>query len=133
LGVDAVHHSETFCPFGSGRGGQILRGRIKRSEGGVVFHLLQIHAGRYLLVVSAAGCLETGRAVLWTPGGVSEPSSNAGNSSGHGGPLSDLPGQEPKLTSILESLDPCGRIREAYWPVSCLSIGKTVFSSDYEA
>ncbi len=64
-GVNAVHHSEAFGPFGLGRGGQVLRVRVKRSKGGIVFHLLQIHAGRYLLVVSAGGCLVTRRTVLF--------------------------------------------------------------------
>lgn len=51
---------------------------------------------------------------------------------GPGTPLFDLPDQETELTTILESLDPRGRIVEAYWPVPRLSIGKTLFSSDYE-
>src|SRR3989441_9156660 len=66
LGINAIHRSEAFRPFRFGRGIQVLGSRIKRSERGVVFHFLQIHAGRYLLVFSVAGCLETGRTVSWT-------------------------------------------------------------------
>jgi len=70
FGVDAVEHSEAFGSFRLGRGVQVLRVRVKRSKGGIVFHLLQIHAGRYLLVVSVGGCLVTRRTALRTHGGI---------------------------------------------------------------
>ena len=70
---------------------------------------------------------------MWTPGGVFENSPFAGDSGPHGDPLSDLPKQKLEVASTLESPDPRGRITEAYLPLPRLSIGKTVFSSDYEA
>jgi hypothetical protein len=70
--------------------------------------------------------------VLWTPGGVSQGSSYGRVRAAPEPRSPTLPDQEMELTTILECLDSCGRIRKAYWPAPRLSIGKTVFSSDYE-
>ena len=61
LGVDAVHRPERFGAFGLGSGGHLVGIRVELSQGGIILHLLYIHAGRCLLgLFAAAGALPRG-------------------------------------------------------------------------